>query len=376
MRDLVKNITRIPRGLLAQLRMKMRLTPGTRRAVLPIALLTAAGGGAYLLYPHGSKGLHRATEAEETVEEEATTAEAHPLARGHKKHAAAAVGGMFEHAGDLLDQAKQTIVQTPSKFKRKPAEVHPHVDESTEVKRSWYEGINVINTPAISGSEMAAKDKNVCVGLEYRGDGFQRSQLTQKDWMKIVELFRESKQQLIAWAQKHRKEFPDRNVEGLEATLRDLKIIRPPSIEEPDLSWRGIGVWTRDDSGSAALRLGGGFIKLLKKAPKRAAFEMTRLVAQTWSPCELQRSSVNTPWQPLLRCLDLSEDEGCAAGSYSESGWAVSSTIAASVTPPGCRLPMYSNPKYVGCLKRIPLPMSLTQKDVPNRLPAEQEDGS
>jgi hypothetical protein len=100
------------------------------------------------------------------------------------------------------------------------------------------------------------------------------------------------------------------------------------------------------------IRVGGGFLQLVKKDPKRAKFELARLISQTWSPCELKKMKLGNIWKSTLDCLNLKElDFGCSEGSYSESGWAVSTAVALTVANPGCSIPAFNGADIAKCLK-------------------------
>src|SRR5207302_109642 len=96
----------------------------------------------------------------------------------------------------------------------------------------------------------------------------------------------------LSWLEKHRGQFPKEVAELMESDARELRLQRPPTPDYPDLAFRGIGIWTRPSGERPIIKLGSGFAKLVDHHPVRARFELARLIAQTWSPCELQRSPV------------------------------------------------------------------------------------
>jgi hypothetical protein len=195
-----------------------------------------------------------------------------------------------------------------------------------------------------------------CAALEYPGSGPQATRVTKRDWAVVMRRFHEAKRELLAWIDKRRAEMPEATSDAMAHQVRGLKIQRPPASEEPDLSWRGIGVYTQSSEGEPIVKVGGGFIRLAIQHPERGRFEMTRLVAQSIAPCELKRiGAVEGSWAPLLGCLGVSESQACAQGSYSEGGWAVSTTLAAAVSPPGCKIPAFDSPDMAKCLNTIPL---------------------
>ncbi len=198
-----------------------------------------------------------------------------------------------------------------------------------------------------------------CSNLEFRGDGPDGTKVTKEEWARVMTVFHGAKGELLGWLRRYKKELPDKTAYIMEAQVRNLKIQRPPALEEPDLTWRGIGVWGKDQRGEPILRLGSGFVKLVMRNPQRGKFEMTRLVAQSWAPCELQRMDAGAPWELLLTCMGVSEAQSCGTGTYSESGWAVSSVLASLVSNPGCTLPAFTQGSVAACAKRVPLPLTL-----------------
>lgn len=198
--------------------------------------------------------------------------------------------------------------------------------------------------------------ETVCARVEYPGNGFQKTKVSREEWKVVTDQFHEAKRLLQTWAVKNKGTFTEKTQALMETQLQDLKIAQPPSLEEPDLSWRGIGVWVLDDLGAPTLRLSGGFVKLAMQDSKRSLFEMTRLVAQSWAPCELKRVGADAPWNSLLKCLDSLQEQACGAGTYSEGGWAVSSSLAFELSPPGCVLPIFKNPEKKQCFQKMILP--------------------
>ena len=200
-----------------------------------------------------------------------------------------------------------------------------------------------------------------CAAVEYRGDGPEQTKVTKAEWAAVMDQFHSAKSSLTSWLNHHRREFPDATFAMMEREVKDLKIQRPPAADEPDLAWRGIGIYTQGNEAEPMIKIGGGFVKLASKRPARAKFEMTRLVAQSWAPCEMARASgpnggdAVATWNPLLKCLGVTEAQNCAQGTYSESGWAVSTTVAAAVSPPGCQIKAFASPELAKCMKQIPL---------------------
>jgi len=81
-------------------------------------------------------------------------------------------------------------------------------------------------------------------------------------------------------------------------------------------------------------------IELVKADRARATFEMARVLAQRWAPCALSQQGGSALWSSLEGCLQTEEDPqlSCVPGGYSESGWMISTAVAARVADPGCRI--------------------------------------
>jgi hypothetical protein len=165
-----------------------------------------------------------------------------------------------------------------------------------------------------------------------------------------MEQFHGAKRQLLGYVEKHRADLPENVRQAMERQVHDLKIQRPPAADEPDLAWRGIGIYTLNSESEPIIKLGGGFVRLAIKHPARARFEMARLVAQAWAPCELERLAASeAPWNGLLKCLSVNDAQGCAQGTFSEAGWAVATSVAYEVSAPGCQIPAFRAPEQAKC---------------------------
>ncbi|MGZ3698226.1 MAG: hypothetical protein ACXWPM_09875 [Bdellovibrionota bacterium] len=207
-----------------------------------------------------------------------------------------------------------------------------------------------------------------CVAVETAGGGPTQMTISDAEWELVLAQFRQTKTTLGAWLKDHQKELDEKAYAFMEKQLDAVKLPRPPTNGEPDLTFRGIAVFGRDESDEPSVQLGGGFVKLVKSDPKRAGFELARVVAQAWAPCELQKAKVFMPWGGLTSCLSVKETNECTEGSYSEGGWAVSTTIAAKVMPPGCRIPAFVTKQAADCLQTIPLPLTATTHEIPRPL--------
>ncbi len=193
-----------------------------------------------------------------------------------------------------------------------------------------------------------------CASIEFPGAGPSIIKVDGKEWQSILTRYHEVKASYLAWLNNHRAEIGEASYAVMEKRMHDLRIQRPPTLEEPDLPWRGIGVFTRNHDNTPLVRLGEGFRRLMEKEPKRAHYELARLVAQTWAPCELAQEKVIGVWDNALACTNVHEEKACAVGSYSEGGWAVSSYMAALVSAPGCSVPAFKEAAVASCLTMLP----------------------
>jgi hypothetical protein len=172
----------------------------------------------------------------------------------------------------------------------------------------------------------------------------------------VVDDFHWAKGELIAWLQENRAAIPQDAFDIMEHEVKETRIQKPPATEEPDLAFRGIGVWTQKGKEDPLVRLGGGFIPFASHQHESARFEILRLVAQSISPCELKRLGVaDDVWKPLLTCLNVNEPLACMDGTFSESAWAVSTTLAAQKAKPACHITAFDDDRAAACLKKIPV---------------------
>jgi len=193
-----------------------------------------------------------------------------------------------------------------------------------------------------------------CIPAEIRGESLSQSSFNSDSWTKVMNHFHAGKNVLLTWLEANRKKYSPRTYEVMKERVSVLKIQRPPIVEDPDLSWRGIGVFALDSKKGEMIRIGSGFLVLAEEDSKRSKFELTRLIAQVWAPCELQRLGVTeNVWLSLLQCLKMNEEQICAEGSFSEAGWAVSTLLATVLSPPGCRMPILEKEELGSCLRQI-----------------------
>ncbi|MBU6375712.1 MAG: hypothetical protein KGQ59_06935, partial [Bdellovibrionales bacterium] len=165
--------------------------------------------------------------------------------------------------------------------------------------------------------------------------------------------------ELVEWLRQNAEFFPPSHLAKMELEIRQTRVMRPQTHFETDLAWRGIASWTRPQIGSlvpgerpALIHIGDGFLKLYSKDRDRARFELARVLAQAWAPCEMASDGKTfTAWNSVLECLGLApEKKGCSAGMVSESTWATSSAVAALVAPVSCEIPAFQGGKIQSCL--------------------------
>jgi hypothetical protein len=199
---------------------------------------------------------------------------------------------------------------------------------------------------------LSGNAQDQCSKLEYAGLGPKVSSVSKAEWSSIMDKFHASKTLLLGWLNEHRKTIPEKTAAVMENQIKEIRIQRPPTTEEPDLTWRGILAWTYDSKGEAMIRVGSGFVKLAVKHPAWAKFELARYLAMSWAPCELRRAGVDSPWASLTKCLGIEETDSCLDGSYSEAGWAVSTALAERLSKSGCVIPGLSTDAAKACLSK------------------------
>lgn len=202
------------------------------------------------------------------------------------------------------------------------------------------------------------KKGSVCESVELREDDLAKKEVPRLSglaWNPVVAQFHQAKDLLLKWLKANGSSLSSATVEVMENQIHSLKIVQPsPAMSlEPDLAWRGIGVVVRKSQSSSLLLISPGLIKLFKSNPQRAGFEMLRLVAQSWAPCELLRLKVEPVWGPLLKCLGEAEPNNCADPRTLESTWAVSSSLAVLLGSSGCELPVFKDEKKKSCIHQL-----------------------
>ncbi|MBC7692824.1 MAG: hypothetical protein H7222_13770 [Methylotenera sp.] len=202
-----------------------------------------------------------------------------------------------------------------------------------------------------------SREKQLCRTLEIPGKGPESSLVSADDWDDVLDQYHEVKAGLVAWLESHEAKFSPENYKWMHAQILDLRLQRPTTPQEPDLSWRGIGVLTLEVA-KPLVRLGGGFPDLLEKDPARGRFELARLLSQVWTPAAFETHDLKHPWTSVLSCLHVDE-------KTSEAGWAISTAVARQFVTPGCRIPAFSDETRL-CLENqlAPSPTAATVKGI------------
>ncbi len=266
-----------------------------------------------------------------------------------------------ENSPESVAQARETVHKKAAKVEAEEDEDTPTEDLSVASPNS-----KQVRDPAASSAGDAASGSDVgfCAVTEFPGKGPDETHVSQKEWAVTMEQFHSAKASLIVWLKDHRSQFSPKTYQWMEAQISDARIERPSSHSfeaEPDVAWRGIAVPAieKNESGlpQSVIRVGGGFLQWVSTHPQRARFELSRILAQSWAPCAVNRIDPNSPWKDFLNCMNMQAEAdaaaACANGSYSEAGWAVSSAIAAVATPPGCRVPAFEGASASACVKKM-----------------------
>ncbi|MBY0471366.1 hypothetical protein K2X30_09380 [bacterium] len=207
---------------------------------------------------------------------------------------------------------------------------------------------------ATTHSEKTLSEES-CAFTEIRGTNPGKVNIRKLEWERVNQMFESTRTTLGNWLQSHQTQIPAKTFEEMKADLAKMKIHRPPSQVEPDLSWRGITVLSYLKDGTPTVRMGDGFVKMVHQQPQRAQFEMARVMAQVWSPCKMKKTDGGATFKPMLQCLAMSSDTSCKNEEFSEEGWATSTVIAEKLFQPGCKVPALAARETEACLKELPL---------------------
>ncbi len=305
-----------------------------------------------------TEATHATAETPSKTKPEATSA--HAKAPAHDERPAAAEKAEAHektetkpaHVAEAFAVPKTPLVLAP----------HPASDDSDD--RHAKTGYQLVRSGSGATEKLAtveeiqasAMQAGACKRYEVRGESPAALQVDAQDWSLVMNTFHEAKRELGTWLKLNEKKLGSENTRYLDRLASRMRLQRPPFDDEPDLAWRGVAVYEQDPKEGGTIRVGGGFIRLVRADRVRAKFEFTRLLAQAWAPCELKREKPDfEPWNGLLACLGEGGTEGkgeqCNGPSVSEAGWAAPTAIAFMTSPPGCEVPAFVEAKSLACLK-------------------------
>ncbi len=197
-----------------------------------------------------------------------------------------------------------------------------------------------------------------CSATEFAGEGPNATATTPQDWSKVMATFHHSKKLLVKWIRSKKSQFSREQIDFMVDQVSSLRIQRAPTLEEPDLTYRGIATYSIDDEKQPLIRVGGGFVKFFLVHQKQAEFELTRLLAQSISICDFEVEKLKSPWGPVAECMGLGSNElTCSANATHEGRWALASAIALQVSRPGCDIPAVKDAKVAQCIEHFALPV-------------------
>jgi hypothetical protein len=185
------------------------------------------------------------------------------------------------------------------------------------------------------------------------GDDEQR-----QAWETVHLSFQKSKGSLLAWLNHSQGHLGVKSQGLLSEKIAKAKLEIATHDHSPDLLWRGTGVLISDESGVPVIRLGRGFVLVAHYRPELASFEVMRLLSQVWAPFFLKRDEVGVFWGGGLDCF------GEIALDSSKAGWAVSTALAASLSPSGCPIPALEVREVASCLANKSLRLENEIKEI------------
>ena len=262
------------------------------------------------------------------------------------------IGKIIFISHPVADNQKGTNVLVASKNNVKVLSAEQQQEKNLVVSKMAFEkALKVEEKITDAAHSIGGAPGDVCTTAEFAGTGPASSQVSTKNWVKIMVQYHGLKGKILGWLEEDHAKYPKKytaeSFAWMQSQIKELRVQRPVSSDEPDLSWRGIGAVSYD-SGGVILRIGGSFPALMTLNPPRARFELARLIAQAWSPCEFEKAKQTSPWADALKCLGVDSAAKCDS-SLSEAGWAVSSAVAKTVANPGCRVPAFTDDS-VACL--------------------------
>jgi len=261
------------------------------------------------------------------------------------------------------DHSQHTGTVAPSFFQGKKTK--KEIERETALLAGRFE--TFVNPELLAEKKRRMSDLPACVPLEFKGNG---KVMSQEDWEGVELMFADVKQSLLGWLKHIRGRFRSYVGDALEDQMRLLKIEPANSKQDADLLWRGIVIWKRNFGDHPVIMVGSGFAKLMQIYPDRAQFELARVAAQSWAPCELQKLNIKNIWVPLLECLEVRNPAACRKSEGMARGWAFSSIIAQTVVTPGCIVPRLKKNSIKNCINGLALPVAW---EFDRRLAAEKE---
>lgn len=285
----------------------------------------------------------------------------------------AAIGATVYFGGNYIKNRpfaalKEKDRQTAEKIKKLVEDEESEV-ASIGAKGKSKGGERVIPVASIGSSAMpegfvddgiiATANGKFCGSAEFFGAGPEQTQMDPVLWSQFMGEYHAAKNNLIQWVSANKAYFSDAFIKEMEDEVRGTRVMRPQNQIEPDLTWRGVAAWTRPRAGAvengerpALIHVGSGFLQLFQKNRGRARFEIARLLAQSWSPCEMARSKDSKVFKEFYSCMGLTESQTeCKAGAVSEATWALSTAVASLVSQPGCQIQAFADEKSAACLK-------------------------
>ncbi|MBN22986.1 MAG: hypothetical protein CL678_17000 [Bdellovibrionaceae bacterium] len=191
--------------------------------------------------------------------------------------------------------------------------------------------------------------------LRERLGSFEISPESEETLIKKIHLtFDQSKKKLKRWLKNHNHLMNDAQYSQLEEQLNRVSLEFPASQVAKDLMWRGALFLEVEDSESFVVRGGNSWMWTYKNDLKRAEYEMTRVIAQAWSPCLLLKSS--GVWNQALECASI--DFSCKGAGRDEAGHWIASAVAHWVSPMDCQIPLFKKKDQAQCLLESPLYLS------------------
>jgi hypothetical protein len=280
----------------------------------------------------------------------------------------AAIGATVYFGGNYIKNRpyaslKEKDRQTAEKIKKLVEDEGEDSEVAGESHGKRGKVIPVAGITSTAGSFAAvdegATNGKFCGTAEYFGAGPEQTQLDPTLWNQFMGDYHAAKTDLIQFVSANKSYFSESFITAMENEIRGARVMRPQNQIEPDLTWRGIAAWTRPRAGAvengerpSLIHVGSGFMQLFQKNRARARFEIARLLAQSWSPCELTETRDSKVWKDFFSCMGLEKSQTeCKPGVVSEASWAMSTAVASLVSQPGCQIQAFADDKSAACLK-------------------------